>query len=320
MLKRIHEQRSFTHSSLLSFPPSCMHSHRYMVTPGNHESECHSPACIVDILGKGEALRNFTAYNARWQGMPSSQSGGTEAMWYSWNQGPVHFVSINSETDFKGAGEEKHGDGGVLPAGHFAPDGAYLEWLEADLAAARGVESKTKWIVAGGHRPFGDVAESHGPLFKKYGVEVYFAGHSHSYARSLPSSSLEIPTESERAATHVSARAYVSTDGALDGSAFDAFGPSVVNVTATSGTNYIVVGGAGCDEMDDKKTIVHADGSTSRVQDERPAALAPRGAGPVYATDVLASGVLKVFNSTALRWQLLRSIDGKVLDELWLRK
>jgi hypothetical protein len=49
-------------------------------------------------------------------------------------------------------------------------------------------------------------------------------------------------------------------------------------------------------------------------------AVAPAGAGPIYATDVLASGVLKVFNSTHLRWQLLRSIDGAILDELWLVK
>ena len=78
----------------------------YMTTPGNHESECHSPACIVGILGKGEKLKNFTAYNARWK-MPSRQSRGVEAMWYSWNQGAIHFVGANSETDWKGAGEER---------------------------------------------------------------------------------------------------------------------------------------------------------------------------------------------------------------------
>eukprot|EP00493_Phyllostaurus_siculus_P003740 UN03755 len=33
----------------------------YMVSPGNHESECHSPNCIVNFF-HGEALKNFTAY------------------------------------------------------------------------------------------------------------------------------------------------------------------------------------------------------------------------------------------------------------------
>jgi hypothetical protein len=278
----------------------------YMTAVGNHESECHSPACIVDILGKGEALRNFSAYNARWP-MPSKQSGGVGAMWYSFNMGPIHFVTVNTETDFRGAGEENHGDSGVLPAGHFAPDGEYLKWLEADLAAARGPASATKWIIAGGHRPFGDIAESHGPLFAKYNVELYFAGHSHSYARSLPSNSLVVPSEEERATLAVSARAFAD----VELGAFATHGASYVNTSdpAMVGTNYVVVGGAGCDEMDEKDRA-----------DAVPAALAPRGAGPVYATDVIASGVLKVFNSSALRWQLLRSVDGTVLDELWLTK
>jgi hypothetical protein len=294
----------------------------YMVAPGNHESECHSPACLVDLLGKGEKLKNFTAYNARW-GMPSAQSGGVDAMWYSWNQGAIHFVSCNSETDFKGAGEEKHGDSGVLPAGGFAPDGEYLKWLEADLAAARAPGSKTKWIIAGAHRPFGDIAASHGPLFARYGVEAYFAGHSHSYSRSGPSTSLDVPTAAE---VEAGARAARSTEyGAVSGARGTAQSDGVViNTTATNGTLYVVVGGAGCDEMPLKVKVddaVGADGGA--VLRHRPtAALAPRGAaGPApYATDVMASGVLKVFNSTAIRWQLLRSVDGVVLDEVWLTK
>lgn len=74
----------------------------YMVGVGNHESECHSPACILG--GVAKELSNFSAYNARWK-MPSASSGGVENMWYSFDFGPVHFVTLNSETDFPGAGE-----------------------------------------------------------------------------------------------------------------------------------------------------------------------------------------------------------------------
>ena len=299
----------------------------YMTTPGNHESECHSPACIVGILGKGEKLKNFTAYNARWK-MPSRQSRGVDAMWYSWNQGAIHFVGANSETDWKGAGEETHGDSGILPAGGFAPDGAYLAWLEADLAAARAPGSPTKWIVVGGHRPIGDIATSHGPLFQKYGVELYVAGHTHSYARSAQSVNITLPSAVEMERTATTSRAYsprFGYGGAEGG------GADVVNSSETNGTVYIVVGGAGCDEMDDKPTTttegeagevgVDAAGASAAARRHRPmTAVAPAGAGPIYATDVLASGVLKVFNSTHLRWQLLRSIDGVILDELWLVK
>ena len=55
-------------------------------------------------------------------------------MWYSFNYASAHFVILNTETDFPGAHEENEGDSKLLPAGHFAPDGEYMRWLEADLA------------------------------------------------------------------------------------------------------------------------------------------------------------------------------------------
>ena len=59
----------------------------YMTAPGNHESECHSPACLVDS-GRRKQLSNFTAYNARHH-MPSESSGGVASMWYSFDYGPI---------------------------------------------------------------------------------------------------------------------------------------------------------------------------------------------------------------------------------------
>ncbi len=109
----------------------------YMVSPGNHESECHSPYCILHLPSTGWHLNNFSAYNTRWH-MPSAESGGVLSMWHSFSYGGVHFTSLNTETDFEGAPESRDGDSGIflLPAGHFAPDGAYMRWLENDLAQA----------------------------------------------------------------------------------------------------------------------------------------------------------------------------------------
>ena len=123
----------------------------YMVSPGNHESECHSPACITSSLYR-ESLRNFSAYNTRWR-MPFASSNGTSNMWYSWNAGLVHFVSLDTETDFPGAAEATHGDSGLLKAGGFGEDGDYLRWLEADLQAANDNRAARPWIIAAGHRP-----------------------------------------------------------------------------------------------------------------------------------------------------------------------
>lgn len=76
----------------------------YMTTPGNHEADCHDPNCMLH-KEKREALSNFTAYNSRFA-MPSQESNGSMNMWYSFNYGNVHFVSIDTETGFPGAVEE----------------------------------------------------------------------------------------------------------------------------------------------------------------------------------------------------------------------
>ena len=129
----------------------------YQVSVGNHESEDHSPYCIFHNKECAQPLSNFSAYNARWR-MPSEESGGRANMWYSWNYGDAHFVSLNTETDFPGAGESKTGDSHIpwLKAGGFGRKGEYLDWLERDLAAedaARksGDPSRRRWIIAGGH-------------------------------------------------------------------------------------------------------------------------------------------------------------------------
>lgn len=254
-----------------------------MVSPGNHESECHSVRCVLSnaVSSTGSSLRNFTAYNSRFH-MPSAESvraDRTHSMWYSFNYGPVHFVSINTETDWHGAEEEHEGDSHLhwpngkpmLPAGHFDDDGAYLRWLETDLASAAKARSSgtgPAWIVVGGHRPYGDTKSSHVPLFEKYGVDLYFAGHAHSYSRSKP----------------------------------------VNNIT------YVVVGGAGCDEMpypNYTDTEVCVPAGTAKACDW--GYKTPAGA-EVYTTGRMATGILKA-DRRSLNWQLYDSKTGVVLDE-----
>jgi hypothetical protein len=174
----------------------------YMVAVGNHESECHSPACQTSPSTKRN-LSNFSAYNVRFA-MPSQESGGVASMWYSFDYGPAHFVALNTETDFPGAASENWGSAGRVlgsPAGHFAPDGAYLRWLEADLAAASQNRAERPWVVAFGHRPGVWLNGSsrnetmwtvHAPLLKKYGVDLYLAGHIHSYHRLLPAAGNDV--------------------------------------------------------------------------------------------------------------------------------
>jgi hypothetical protein len=173
----------------------------YMVCPGNHEVGCHSTYCLSQPY-YADALSNFTAFNARFA-MPSPESHGVLNMWYSFDYGPVHFVSINTETDFPNATEATEAPHSHLPSGGFAPAGEYLRWLEADLKSANENRQATPWIVAFGHRPWLvkdvepvnlEVELAHVPLFKRYGVDLYISGHHHGYHRYLPvEGSDEIP-------------------------------------------------------------------------------------------------------------------------------
>jgi len=144
-----------------------------------------------------ESLRNFSAYNARWA-MPSKESSGVLNMWYSFDYASVHFVVVNTETDFTGAPENEYGGSGnvkTLPSGHFAPDGAYLKWLEEDLRKADANRAERPWVIAMGHRTWWTddgqpkdkaVRDAHAALFQKYNVDLFMAGHVHAYHRLTP--------------------------------------------------------------------------------------------------------------------------------------
>lgn len=260
----------------------------YMVSPGNHESECHSPACVVDPF-LGRSLMNFTAYNHRWH-MPSGSCAGRANMWYSFNVGPVHFVSLNTETDFPGAEESKTGDGHIswLKAGHFGAEGEYLRWLEADLKAARAAGKK--WIIAGGHRPLIRLRHSGMiELLEKYEVDLYFAGHAHRYWRDPPSADV-----------NASRREYKDPKGYIQ----------------------IVAGGAGCDEMAYKVAPQCPEGTGSCVPSDHKPDVDPEKTSqvnPVYATDVYSVGRLNA-NSSTLYFELVDSKHGQIIDEVVVTK
>lgn len=170
----------------------------HMIAVGNHDMECHDANCLAESY-KRNALRNFSAFNARWR-MPSAESGGVASMWYSYDYGPAHFVVLNTETDFPGAADQFHGsESGILACGNFAPNGTYLRWLDADLAAASKNRAERPWIVVYGHRNWmwlkgavktdytsSMLRSAHQHLFLKYDVDLHLAGHIHGYYSDVP--------------------------------------------------------------------------------------------------------------------------------------
>ena len=289
---------------------------RFLDRVGNHESECHSPACILDWEKYGKPLHNFSAYQYRYR-MPGPESGGVGNMWYSFNHGLAHFVVIDTETDFKNAPEENDGDSGVFPAGHFAPSGAQLKWLEADLKAADANRAERPWVFVGGHRPLYDASDSvdeeneariwlsthdfeacmkrgdcpkaktplksavmdaFEDLFHQYHVDVFFCGHQHAYGRSWP-----------------------VYEGQVSAQNYD-------NPTEPV---YIVSGSAGCDE-----SRLHRRRARARRLRHRPKQ------DWIAFNDVqhYGFGELTVLNATAAHWAQVDSDSGAVLDECTITK
>jgi acid phosphatase type 7 len=250
-------------------------SKAYMVAPGNHESECHSPACMLSS-SKRHALQNFSAYNKRWR-MPSDKSGGVANMWYSFNYGLVHYITINTETDWASAPEEHHGDSGLLPAGGFAPSGEFLKWLENDLKKANASRHSHPWIIVGGHRPWyvdsnkivNNLKATFEDLFLKYKVDIYFNGHKHHALRSWP----------------------IGRNGTV----------MQHNYINPQGIVHVTVGGAGCDEYKQPKNHTLPPFLASRI-------------------DYLSTGMLTVYNSTTLHFDLIRSSDMSIVDQFTLIK
>jgi len=167
-----------------------------MVLPGNHEAECHSPNCQLSST-KVHQLSNFSAYVHRFR-MPYDESGATSNMWYSFDVPPIHFVNIDTETDYKNAPNDSYTP--FTSNGNFANGGSWTEWLEADLDKVD--RSHTPFVFVGGHRPIYSVTscDSNGnpaddsanlqaaieDIMYSHEVDVYFAGHKHSYERSYP--------------------------------------------------------------------------------------------------------------------------------------
>lgn len=188
-------------------------SKAYMVGPGNHEASCNEIPVISEVCPGGQY--NFTDFITRYKNLMPTGTGGVSKndtandlrqqarslavppMWYSFDYGLVHYVSINTETDFPYAPDQIGTlslDGYLLSEGPFGYNGQQLDWLKADLASVD--RSVTPWVIVGGHRPWytasGSLLACHEcqwafeNLFYEYGVDLAIFGHEHNSQRFRP--------------------------------------------------------------------------------------------------------------------------------------
>lgn len=110
------------------------------------------------------------------------EGGSGDNMYFSWNYGPVHFLTCDSETP--------------IDTANF--DTEQIKWMAADLKRVR--RSATPWVVANFHRPMycaGDSDSTCGrqagvlkkeaeSIFYRNEVNVVITGHVHAYERTYP--------------------------------------------------------------------------------------------------------------------------------------
>ena len=146
--------------------------------------------------------------------------------YYSFDYGPVHFVSLDTEGAFV----------------DLARRAEQLRWLEADLTS-----TPLLWRVAYLHRsPYSSgsehgsdlaVRQAFGPLFEKYNVQIALSSHDHGYERSVP----------WRASADTSRQAvtYIVTGGG--GGPLYPVGQNAWTAAAASRHHYVKVTIDGCD-------------------------------------------------------------------------
>ena len=162
----------------------------YMGAVGNHE------------CGGGNRMHysrrfagfNFAARNSKAKPAGSFNSG--DNMWYSWDAGLIHFVTVNTEAwncpnmdPTKGMGS---GNCVWNPTTNRSLADEFLEWFEADLEAANvpAQRAKVPWVVMYAHKAFymqpGTNFSAIDDLAHAHGVDLHIAGHVHIYQRFFP--------------------------------------------------------------------------------------------------------------------------------------
>jgi hypothetical protein len=253
----------------------------YMVMPGNHEAECHSPSCETSLY-KLSKLTNFTAYNGRFR-MPSQESGGNSNMWYSFNYGPVHFTNIDTETNYPGSINDHY----TLYGNNGDFWGDQQAWMTADLAKANTERDIRPWVFVGGHRPIYSVLHTDGngmpsgyptdevvaafeDIVYNGKVDGYWSGHEHSYERHWP--------------------VYKGTN--VDKTYTDAQYPF-----------YVVHGAAGCDEGHSTyKDVPFCDWNV------------------MWDNQHYSLGLLTIESESKMSWKVFDSLTREVIDQITFQK
>ncbi len=164
----------------------------FMATPGNHDY-----FSVVNLAIGADPTTHDGPYYDVVDVPTNGEIGGVASgyeLYYSFDYGNVHFMSINSEL-----GSSLNGDWdwtGIDPLGlNPFSTSPLTDWIHADLQA-----NDKPWVVAFTHQPphtdgshesdtfyevyMRAIRENIAPILESYGVDLLITGHSHVYERS----------------------------------------------------------------------------------------------------------------------------------------
>jgi len=224
----------------------------FMATPGNHDY-----GAVLDLVSGADPTTHDGPYFDMIDVPTNGEIGGVPSgyeLYYSFDYGNVHFMSLNSEvgSPFNGNWDWT----GVDPFGFNPFSGSPLtDWMHADLQA-----NDKPWVVAFIHQPphtdgshssdtfyevyMKAVRENLAPILETYGVDLLITGHSHVYERSyLINGFYGLPNDFDPAQHIVDGSSGKLSDGTPYIKYFDGPNPNL-------GTMYIVQGNSGSKESE----------------------------------------------------------------------
>lgn len=212
--------------------------------PGNHDYTSVAP-----VGNNIDPLQHTGPYYDFVEVYRSGEAGGVPTnheLFYSYDYGNVHFVSLNSEVG--NVINQQYDWTGTYLFGNF--NGSPMTtWLHADLQA-----NTKPWVVIYFHQPpytdgshdsgaFWEVymkamRENFAEIWEQYGVDLVICGHSHAYERSY------LVKGSYGDVGNINMFNYVSNNNGVDAQG-QAFTKYTQGTNANEGTVYVVCGNSG---------------------------------------------------------------------------
>jgi hypothetical protein len=258
----------------------------YMGTCGNHED-----------------ASNFTHYKMRFAGWGENagkNSGSGSSMFYSLDEGLVHFVFWNSEAWWAQPVDSQT---------------RMMNWLVADLAAANANRASVPWIVSLAHKAFDmdDTLGSNGTGFGVWamlndaGVDLFLCGHIHYYSRGYP----QLPNKD---GTTTVDRASTTEYGT-------ASNPQAV-ISNPLFMPFIITAAPGDQEVNRRRALSKEEREAEEAHPARAVGANPRT--QATGTSNYGYGFLTIVNASTLHWRFetavphVNSTAANYTDDVWL--